>query len=63
MCRRSSGEKLRNVSRFSLSEKIFDISMAQVEAVVDPDGIGNDIGREAMALISIHRAILSISPG
>ena len=46
----------------SLSEKIFDISMAQVEAVVDPDSIGNDIWRETMALISIHGAILSISP-
>ena len=27
----------------SFSQEIFDITVAQVEAVVEPDGVGNDI--------------------
>ena len=42
----------------SLSEKIFDISMAQVEAIVEPDGVGDDIWRESVALVGIHGPIL-----
>jgi hypothetical protein len=25
------------------SEKVFDISVAEIESVVEPDGLGNDI--------------------
>lgn len=28
----------------SLSEQIFDIKMTQLESIVEPDGVGNDIG-------------------
>ena len=33
------------------------------QAVVEPDCIGNDIGRESVAFISIHPPILSILAG
>ena len=45
----------------SLGEKIFDITMAEVESVVGPDCVADDIWRESVALISIHASILSIS--
>jgi hypothetical protein len=45
----------------SLSQQIFNISMAEIEAVVQPDCVGNDIGRESVTLISIHTPILPIS--
>ena len=35
--------------------------MAQVEAIVEPDGVGNDIGRESVSLVCAHAAILPIS--
>ena len=42
------------------SEKVFDISVAEIESVVEPDGIGNDIWREAVAFVCVHRPIVSI---
>ena len=42
----------------SLSEQIFDVSVAQVKAIVEPDSIRNDIGREPLTLMSIHRLIV-----
>ena len=30
----------------SLGEKIFNIAMAEVEAIVEPDGVGDDIWRD-----------------
>jgi hypothetical protein len=35
----------------SFSEQIFNIAMAQVEAIVEPGSIRNDIRRESVALI------------
>jgi hypothetical protein len=46
----------------SFCQEIFDIAVAEIEAKVKPNGIGNDIGRESVALVSIHVAILSIWP-
>jgi hypothetical protein len=34
----------------SLSKEIFDIAVAQIEAIVEPDGVGNDIGWESMVM-------------
>ena len=34
--------------------------MAEVESVVEPDGIGNDIWRESVAFIDAHGTSLSI---
>ena len=42
-------------------QEIINIAMAQVEAIVEPDGIGNDIWRESVTFIGIHEPILSIS--
>ena len=45
----------------SLRQEVFDISVAEVETIVEPDGIGDNIWRESVALVSIHRPILSTS--
>ena len=45
----------------SLGEKIFNIAMAEVEAIVEPDGVGEDIWRDSVTFIGIHLPILSIS--
>ena len=42
-------------------QEVFDVAMAQVESIVEPDVIGNDIRRESMSLIGIHLAILPIA--
>jgi hypothetical protein len=44
----------------SLSQQIFNISMAEIKSIVEPDGITNDIGRESVAFVCIHLPILSI---
>jgi hypothetical protein len=30
----------------------------QIESVVEPDSVGDDIGRESMAFVGIHRLIV-----
>ncbi|MFT5483042.1 MAG: hypothetical protein ACI9GW_001697 [Halieaceae bacterium] len=49
------------VSPVNDEEQIFDISMAEIESVVKPGGIGNDIWRESVAFVCVHLSILSIS--
>ena len=44
----------------ALSEQIFNISVAEIESIVEPDGVGNDIGRESVSFVGIHWPILSI---
>ena len=44
----------------TLGEQVFDISVAEIETVVEPDGIANDSWRESMTFISIHSPILAI---
>jgi hypothetical protein len=44
----------------SLSEQILDVSVTQIEAMVQPHGIADDFGRESVTLISIHHRILPI---
>jgi hypothetical protein len=44
------------------SQKILDISMAEIESAVEPDSVGNNIWRKSVPLIGIHGAILAISP-
>jgi len=46
----------------SLGEKIFNIAMAEVEAIVEPDGLGDDIWRESVTFVSIHPPTLPICP-
>ena len=45
----------------SFSQEVFDITVVQVEAIVEPDCKADDIWRESVALISIHEPILPIS--
>jgi hypothetical protein len=45
----------------SFRQKIFDITVAEIESMVEPDCIADDIGREPVAFISIHWAIVSIA--
>jgi len=40
-----------------------DTAVAQIEAVVEPDGIGNDLRWESMALVGIHGQILAGKAG
>jgi hypothetical protein len=41
-------------------EDIFDISMAEIEAELERDGVRDDIWREAVALVGIHSQILAV---
>ena len=45
----------------SLSQEIFDITVAEIESIIEPDGVGNDIWGEPVTFIGIHRPILPIS--
>ena len=45
----------------SLCQQIFNTPMAEVEFVVQPDGVGNDIRRESVAFINSHGPSLPIS--
>jgi hypothetical protein len=47
----------------AFSQKIFDIPVAQVEALVEPDSMGNDIWREAVAFAGVHAPVLAIFCG
>jgi hypothetical protein len=44
----------------ALSQQIFDIPVAQVDAIVEPDSIGDNIRRESVAFIGVHGPILAI---
>jgi len=43
----------------SLSQQIFNVSMAQAESVVEPDRIADDIRRKPVALVCFHRKIVA----
>ena len=44
----------------SSSEKVFDITVAQVEFEIQPDSIADDIGWESVTFVCIHGLILVI---
>jgi len=44
----------------SFSEEVFNIPMAEIEAIGEPDCITDDVGRESMAFVGVHRPILAI---
>ena len=37
--------------------------MAEVEAIVEPNGVTDDVSRESMSLVSIHGPSVSTSAG
>jgi hypothetical protein len=43
-----------------ISAENLDDAMAEVGSVVEPGSIADDIGRESVAFVSIHRLILPI---
>jgi len=43
-------------------EQVFDITVAEVDAIAEPDGVRDDVGRISMALVRIHAPILT-NPG
>ena len=47
----------------TLGEEVFDIAEAQAEAKVEPDGVGDDVGRKAMPKVAgSSRVHLGIVP-
>ena len=51
----------RVTSDASFSQEIFNIAVTEVEAIVEPDSVGDDIWRESVAFVGIHAPILAIS--
>ena len=47
----------------TLGWQIFDIAVAQVEPVIQPDSVADDVRRESVALVGIHWPILLESDG
>jgi hypothetical protein len=44
----------------SLGKEIFNVTMAQIESVVEPDGIGDDVRWESVSFVCAHGPILAI---
>ena len=44
----------------AFSQEILNIPVAKIEAIVVPDGVGNDIWRESVTSVGIHWPILAI---
>ena len=44
-----------------LSQEILDITVAEIEAIVQPGGVANYVWRESVTFVCIHPPILSIS--
>ncbi len=42
----------------SLGEQVFNITMTEIESVVQPDCLADDFGGESMTLVCIHRQII-----
>jgi len=42
----------------SFGEQVFDISMAEIESMVEPNRVTDDVGRKSVTLISIHHQII-----
>ena len=46
-----------------LGQEVFDVSVTQIESIVEPDGIADDIGWKSVAFIGVHTPILAIWAG
>tara|TARA_R110002073_G_scaffold40577_11_gene115516 strand:- start:5792 stop:6031 length:240 start_codon:yes stop_codon:yes gene_type:complete len=40
-----------------------DIPEAEIESIIEPDGVGNDVRRESVAFVRIHTRKGGIDPG
>ena len=45
----------------SLRQEIFNISVTQIEAKVEPNSVGHDVRQESVAFIGIHGSSVAIS--
>ena len=45
----------------SFGKKIFDVSVAEIETIVEPDGVGNDLRWESVTYMCIQWSILPIT--
>ena len=43
----------------SLGEKIFDVSVTEIEAIVEPDGVTDYVWSKPVTFVCIHTPILS----
>ena len=41
-----------------LSKQAFNIPVAQIESIVEPDSVADNIGRESVAFVCVHRRII-----
>jgi hypothetical protein len=44
----------------SFGQEVFDIAVAKVETVVQPDSIADDVGWKSMTLVCIHGQVLAV---
>ena len=44
----------------SFGQEVFDISVAEIKAIAEPDGVADDISWKSVSFISIHGPILAI---
>ena len=44
----------------AFSQEIFDIPVTQIEAIVEPNGVIDDVVRESVSCVGIHLPMLSI---
>jgi len=42
-------------------EEVLDIAVTEVESIVEPDGVGNDVSWKSVSLVDTHEPILPIS--
>ena len=42
----------------ALGEHVLDIPVTEIEPVVEPNGVADDIGRESVAFVGVHPQIM-----
>jgi hypothetical protein len=42
----------------AFSQKVFDITVTEIESIVQPDSVADDIGREPVSFVGIHPEII-----
>jgi hypothetical protein len=47
----------------TFGQEVFNVAVAEVESIVKPDSVGNDVRRKSVAFLDIHPPILAISSG
>ena len=53
-------EGLPGYSYAAFGQEILDIPVTQIEAIVEPDGITDDVGWESVTFVCIHRLMLPV---